>query len=262
MSLVIREGALFLAYWSIIALRAVGVSWFVFTLVQRRRARALNSRVVCPKGPSQGDIWHDIRLNVQSSAVFAIMTVGLQRSVETGNVRLYGGPLHGWYPVVSFLALFLIHDCFAYFSHRLFHLHWMYRFAHAGHHGARHTNPFGALAMGPLESLSHGVFLTVFVHTVPIHFVVFGLYLVMMSLWTLWTHLGIELFGDWFPRFPGTSLLVGTSYHEVHHQLLWQNFGLYTSVWDRLFRSYYPGYPKVFGKPMVPDVLKEAPSTS
>jgi sterol desaturase/sphingolipid hydroxylase (fatty acid hydroxylase superfamily) len=49
--------------------------------------------------------------------------------------------------------------------------------------------------------------------------------------------MGVEPLPDRIRRLPGVRLIAMAGFHATHHRDPTKNYGFYTSIWDRLFRS-------------------------
>ena len=78
------------------------------------------------------------------------------------------------------------------------------------------------------------------------------LYLTVNSVFGTFGHVGVEPLPERWSRLPLIGSLGTSTFHARHHQRPDRNFGFYTSIWDRLFRSLDPTYASTFGRP--PDV--------
>ena len=90
------------------------------------------------------------------------------------------------------------------------------------------------------------MFLVGIVFIIPLHFLTLLALLLTMTVWTVWSHLGFELFPAAFPRHWLGKWLIGSTYHAIHHRKCVGHYGLYFTFWDRLFRTHDPNYDAEF----------------
>lgn len=203
----------------------------VFYLYAKRTSRPSLSDGVIKKE----HIKHDIASSIYSSLVFAVFGTLLITLWEKGKTSVYLDfhqyPL--WYLPLSFGIYLLIHDAYFYWTHRLFHLPQFLKF-HVTHHRSRNPTAWTSFSFHPVEALIHAVYLPVMVMLIPVHWSILGLYLLVMSLFGITNHLGLEI----YPRWTEHRLkLITATHHQKHHHHMNENFGLYFTFWDLLMGS-------------------------
>ena len=60
------------------------------------------------------------------------------------------------------------------------------------------------------------------------------------------SHLGYELLPAWWVRAPLLSWSASATYHNLHHQRLNGNYGLFFRFWDRALGTELTGYEDAF----------------
>ncbi len=131
------------------------------------------------------------------------------------------------------LILLLVMDFAMYVAHRLAHHPLAFRYVHGVHHRYERVRPLTLFVLHPLEVLGFGgLWLGVLLlHAFSLPGML--LYLTLNTLFGVLGHVGVEPFPP-----PVRALPIGSSsFHAHHHQDPRSNFGFYTSVWDRLFRT-------------------------
>jgi len=76
--------------------------------------------------------------------------------VRCGWARIYSDP-HAFgapYLLLSGLILLLAHDTWFYWTHRLLHSAWLFRWAHRTHHLSIAPTPWAAYSFAPAEAVS------------------------------------------------------------------------------------------------------------
>lgn len=187
----------------------------------------LNSRKLIKK---------DITLSIAATVATAICAALVMTIYDSGATRLYSSAKEygAWYLAASFIGIILFQDASYYFLHRGFHHPLVYNWLHRGHHRSKNPTPWTSFALDFPEALIQGLFLVAIVFFIPIHLGVLALLLLTMTIWSLVTHLGFEL----FPSFPHHWLgqwLIGSDHHSLHHRRYTRHYGLYFTFWDRLF---------------------------
>lgn len=132
------------------------------------------------------------------------------------------------------IALLLLMDLLMYFFHFAAHLPFIYKILHGKHHEHVSTNFLSLFVLHPFETIGFGLMMLALLIGYDFSVVSISIYLLLNLIWGTIGHLNREFFPASFDRF-----FVGTTrFHNQHHLDESKNFGFYTSVWDRLFRTY------------------------
>jgi Delta7-sterol 5-desaturase len=201
-------------------------------------------REVQPPSPSWSLIQRDVKLSIGSAVVFAIGSAFIMSAYNLGQTRLYGN-VHEyelWYLGVSYIAVLILQDAYFYFTHRLFHHPYLFRWLHQGHHRSLQTTPWTSFAFDPPEAMIQSLFLIGIVFVLPIHFITLIAVLVTMTIWAVVNHLGIELFPASFPHHWFGKWFIGPAHHSIHHHRYSKHYGLYFTFWDKMFGTNDPNY--------------------
>ncbi|MFN9659323.1 MAG: sterol desaturase family protein [Cyanobacteriota bacterium] len=201
--------------------------------------------------PSAESVRDDIRLSVQSAAVFAVATAGLLHLRSLGLTRLYSQPgeYGWWYLGVSYLLVLILQDVFFYATHRLCHHPALFARMHRGHHRSGQPTPWTSFAFDPPEAALQALFLVLIVVTLPLHLITLLAVLTTMTLWAIVTHLGVSPLPAWVPHPWLGRWLIGPAHHGIHHRRTDRHFGLYFTFWDWLLRTQDPLTAKTPRKP-------------
>ena len=180
-------------------------------------------------------IKEDITLSIAATVASAICAAIVMTVYDSGATRLYSSANeYGiWYLAASFVGVILLQDAGYYFLHRGFHHPFVYSWLHRGHHRSKNPTPWTSFALDFPEALIQGLFLVATIFLIPIHFGILALWLITMTVWSLVTHLGFEL----FPSFPDHWLgkwFISSDHHSLHHRRYTRHYGLYFTFWDRL----------------------------
>ncbi|MBB1149989.1 MULTISPECIES: sterol desaturase family protein [unclassified Myroides] len=136
--------------------------------------------------------------------------------------------------LIQLLVLILIVDFLMYCFHKLAHAKLLYRFIHQKHHEHIGVNALSLFVLSPFEALGFGAMLLVVLYVYPFHYVAVGIYLIINVIWGTIGHFNkVRAL-----RTKGWVSWLGTaSFHNRHHLDPQTNFGFYTTLWDRLFRT-------------------------
>ncbi len=142
--------------------------------------------------------------------------------------------------IADFLAVFLLMDLFMYIFHYIIHHSVVYKAIHSFHHRYEDPIPIDLFVLHPLETVSFGLLWLITITLFNFDFYAIFVYLVVNVGFGIIGHLGFEPFSDkvrnLFPfKYLGTS-----SFHHRHHLDIEHNFGFYTNIWDKLFKTYEP----------------------
>lgn len=186
--------------------------------------------------PTRTAIWHDIKLSMLSSAVFALAAALILSVYTAGGTALYTDPRqYGlWYLGVSYGVSLFLQDTYFYFTHRLFHHPKLFSWLHQGHHRSRHPTPWTSFAFDPLEAVVQALFLVGLVFVLPLHFITMIAVLTTMTIWAVLNHLGPDRLPPLFPHHWLGRWLIGPAHHSIHHLRYTVHYGLYFTFWDRL----------------------------
>jgi lathosterol oxidase len=157
----------------------------------------------------------------------------------------------GWWPFAYSAILTAVWaEIWHYGSHRAFHLralHWI----HAEHHRSRLNSPFTAISFSFVEKLIFDAGLLGLLAAIDafVSLSFFGVaawyivYLVVNS----FSHANFELKSKDYNRFSG-KLLTSTTYHSLHHSRYIGNYGLGTRVLDRLLKTEWQDYERLYDR--------------
>lgn len=136
---------------------------------------------------------------------------------------------------IELLALVLLVDLAMFVFHKLAHFKLFYKNIHAKHHEHIGVNELSLFVLSPFEAIGFGLMLLFFIVLYPFHYTVVGAYLGVNLIWGTIGHFNkvpVVVRKSWF------SWLGTASFHNEHHLEPQTNFGFYTTIWDRLFKTY------------------------
>jgi len=150
------------------------------------------------------------------------------------------------YLFVSFFLMIILHDTYFYWAHRFMHHHKVFRFFHYVHHQSTNPSPWASFSFQPTEAIVEAGIFVIFAFSIPLHFYVLIAFLLFMTAYNVYGHLGWELYPK---KFEKSSLgkWVNTSIsHNLHHQYFKGNYGLYFMFWDRWMDTVSKNYAEIF----------------
>lgn len=169
----------------------------------------------------------------------------------------------GWvWFALSIPAALLVHDFYFYWVHRLMHRPDVYRHLHAVHHASTNPSPLSAFAFHPGEAVLEALGFVVILSVVPMHPLAFLVVSTVMISMNVIGHLGYEIFPAKWADHPVMKYLNTATSHNQHHRTFNYNFGLYTTIWDRLFGTLHPRLAETYERLTRQDTSTIAPSFS
>lgn len=216
-----------------------GLFFMVFYVWKKRSWRF---RKIQLRFPKNADYRREIGYSALTAFIFGLMawlclaTPLRAYTLWYTDVHLYG---YG-YVFVSFVLTLVLHDTYFYWTHRLMHHPKVFKYVHLVHHKSVNPSPFAAYAFHPTEALLEGLIIPILLCCVPLHRIVFFLFITFMLWFNVYGHLGYELFPrriyrHWLGRWLNSSV-----YHNLHHERFRGNYGLYFSFWDKVMGTWRP----------------------
>lgn len=212
------------------------IAFLVFYVIFRRQLLFLRIQQVFPKPVHY---YRDIFYSVVSIIIFAttayttIIVLKPFNNVFYGTIQEFGIV----YYILGFLWMFLLHDTWFYWIHRLMHHPLLFKHVHLVHHKSTNPSPWTAYAFHPLEAILEAAIIPLIAFTVPVQRSGIMFFMLFQIIYNVYGHLGYELFTGRFLKGPiGRWVNSGTA-HNQHHKYFTGNYGLYTLVWDRLMNT-------------------------
>lgn len=191
---------------------------------------------------------YEIKWSAISSIIFGFGGVLLGVFWQLGWTQIYlDFEKYGWiYFILSGFILSLVHDLYFYITHRALHIPWLYKRFHSVHHASLHPSPWASFSFHPVESLIEALPLPLIALFLPLHPVIILLYLSAMTLSAIVNHLGFEVLPKGSATHPVGMWLISGTHHAGHHRYFKYNFGLFYTLWDRVFKTHHPLYQEQF----------------
>jgi lathosterol oxidase len=214
-------------------------------------SRKFNSRRIQHKKQQNADYWREIYYSCLTIAIFSIIPVFfLTNSFTKPYTTVYSKiDAHGWmYFIAIFPLLFVLHDTYFYWAHRLMHHKKLFNLFHLTHHKSTNPSPWTAYAFHPLEAIIESGIFVIFIFAFPVHQIHLIVFFLLMFIYNVYGHLGYELYPKnfqqtWIGKWINTSVA-----HNMHHQYFKGNYGLYFLFWDRIMGTVSPNYNAQFNK--------------
>lgn len=235
-----------IAFFGIILIRYFLVAGGTYLFLYSPLSQVLIHDAQEHRSVSRQTIQHDIQLSVLSAGVFALAAAFIMLGYGAGLTRLYSHTAqYGlWYLGVSYGAILILQDAYFYFTHRLFHHPFLFRWLHQGHHRSRYPTPWTSFAFDPFEAIVQSLFLVGIVFVIPLHFVTLIAVLITMTVWAVLNHLGLDRLPLSFPHHWLGSWFIGPAHHSIHHRKYTVHYGLYFTFWDKLLGTQDPSYDR------------------
>ena len=235
--------------WQIIGSRYVLVAGTAFLVCYVLLRKILAGRKIQTRFPKTHDYLREIGYSIMTTFIFAGISVSLLRNPDIViHTTLYAKISdYGWlWFFLAFPVMFIMHDTYFYWTHRLMHHPSLFRLFHLVHHKSTNPSPWAAYAFHPLEALVEAGIFVVFLFTIPIHKVHFFIFFLMSIIYNVYGHLGWEFFPKGFNRhFIGKWINTSVN-HNQHHQFFKGNYGLYFLFWDRWMGTIRNDYDQQF----------------
>lgn len=199
-----------------------------------------------PKTASNEDIKREILLSCSSILIFAIgATITLQFVLKGYSLLYYNWSEYPfYYHILSFFFCLLLHDTYFYWSHRFMHWKPIFKYFHKGHHRSMVPTAWASLAFQPLEAIVQlGTFILI-IFVIPLHPIVFGIYIIYDTIVNTAGHNGYELVPKWFSKAPILKYGNTVGHHEYHHIDFKSNFGAFYNIWDRIMGTFKEDLPQ------------------
>lgn len=179
-------------------------------------------------------IRYEILVSLFGLFVQALFFVFLFELHQRGYLKVYSSWTERdyFYSPLAMLSLFAWHDCYFFWTHRLLHIRFFYRYIHIVHHKSKNPTAFASGSSHPIEAFIEVFFLLPFLMLVPIHWSALLLFLILTEIFSISGHLGVELlpaktWDSWWGRWITTN-----THHNLHHQYPNGNYALYGKFWD------------------------------
>lgn len=147
---------------------------------------------------------------------------------------------YSWLIAFDFILLFLAMDLAMYVLHYCIHHSAVYNTIHKFHHYYTNPKPIDLFVLHPLETLSFGLLWLGIISISSFNFYAVVIYLTVNVVFGVAGHLGTEPLSDKVRNSLLFKYLGSSTFHHKHHTDINHNYGFYTNIWDRIFKTYKP----------------------
>lgn len=187
--------------------------------------------------------WNRVVLAMTTLLIY-YLAYSTNSTLAYSNISQYGLI----YLVFSIPLAILLHDLYFYVVHRIMHHKLFMRRVHQVHHVSLDPTPFASYSFHPWESIIEYAFLVGIIFVVPLHPITYIILNLFILGFNMYGHLGYEITPKWWVSHPIFKYINTPTNHNMHHSKFNWNFGLYTNIWDRIFKTHHPEYEKTFLK--------------
>jgi lathosterol oxidase len=223
-----------------------GIAFVLFYVLFRNSGRF---KKIQSKFPKQKDYIREIGYSITTIIIFSFVPLIMLRNASIRQHTLFYTNIrdHGWlYFFLAFPLMFIIHDAYFYWTHRLMHHKKLFRLFHLVHHHSTNPSPWAAYSFHPLEAVVEAGIFILFLFCMPMHPLHFFIFFFLMIVYNVYGHLGYELYPRGFNRNVIGKWINTSVNHNLHHQYFKGNYGLYFTWWDRLMGTIRPDYDQRF----------------
>jgi Delta7-sterol 5-desaturase len=227
-------------------LMIAGIAFLLFYVLWKSR---ISYKKIQTRYPGMKDYFREIFYSLLTVAIFSLVSVVLLTNphVAPHTTRYQDIATYGWgYYFLVYPLMFIMHDTYFYFTHRLMHHKYFFRWFHLVHHQSTNPSPWAAYAFHPLEAFVEVGIVVVFLFTIPIHRTHLLIFFLFMIAYNVYGHLGYELYPKGFSRGRVGRWINTSVNHNQHHQYFKGNYGLYFLFWDRVFGTIREDYDNRF----------------
>jgi sterol desaturase/sphingolipid hydroxylase (fatty acid hydroxylase superfamily) len=154
---------------------------------------------------------------------------------------------YGWfYYFLAYPIMFIMHDTYFYWTHRIMHHKTLFNTMHLVHHKSTNPSPWAAYAFHPLESIVEVGIFVVFLFTLPVHTTHVIIFFLLSIMYNIYGHLGWELYPKGFSKSLIGKWINTSVNHNQHHKYFKGNYGLYFLFWDRIMGTIRADYDEAF----------------
>jgi lathosterol oxidase len=224
---------------------AAAIAFILFYVVLRRR---VFYQKIQQRFPKNADYLREAGYSLLTIFIFGTIVVFLYHPAIAPYTTVYKNISdHSlWYYFAVFPIMFIMHDTYFYFTHRIMHHKALFKWFHLVHHQSTNPSPWAAYAFHPLEAVVEQGILVVFYFTIPIHITHAATFFLMSIIYNVYGHLGYELYPRGFSKTMIGKWINTSVSHNQHHQYFKGNYGLYLLFWDRMMGTLRADYDQRF----------------
>lgn len=222
-----------------------GTAFLVFYVIFKKKF--LLSKIQ-QKFPKNKDYFREIGYSFITFLIFTLVGVALYNPmVRPFTNTYYQISDYGYfYFFLSFFLMIIMHDTYFYWAHRFMHHPKVFRFFHHVHHQSTNPSPWASFSFQPTEAIVEAGIFIIFAFSFPLHFYVLIAFLLFMTAYNVYGHLGWELYPKKFEKSSLGKWINTSISHNLHHQYFKGNYGLYFMFWDRWMGTVSKNYAERF----------------
>ena len=216
---------IFCYFYGVFLLLAGGAWLGVWRLGRERFAR----RRLQSRGRA-AQVGRELMWSTSSILIIAgLLTMSWRIAEADWSVAYFDLARYGWsYLGASVAIMALVHDTYYYWAHRFMHHPLVFRHVHKLHHTFTNPTPFASYAFHPLEAVVEVAWFAPLAFVLPLHPLAVAIYIVLLTVFNVISHLGYEFYRPAVARWFITS-----THHNMHHARGKGHFMLYFNLWDR-----------------------------
>jgi sterol desaturase/sphingolipid hydroxylase (fatty acid hydroxylase superfamily) len=189
---------------------------------------------------------HDALFAALNLSTNMLIGMGTAYLLKTGVIHVEKGSVSGWTIAWQFGLYFVLFDLYFYSMHRLLHTKWLHRKIHRFHHRSTSPTPLTAFAFHPVEGMLFNLFVPIMMLFLDLHIASIATMYGFGIINSLVIHSGHEMFPRNWYKHPLTSWFITPTHHDVHHATFKSNFGGFTTIWDRVFKTEHEDFEAIF----------------
>ncbi|NNJ89625.1 MAG: sterol desaturase family protein [Eudoraea sp.] len=226
---------LWLLVSGLLVLRYVLVAGIPFLFFYVLSGKKLHSKKIQAQHPATIKIFKEIVYSFLSLFIYGLGIWIFVYWMEQGVTLRYNTiPEYGiGYFFISLGLMIVLHDTYFYWTHRLIHHRYLFKYVHKVHHQFTNPTPWSAFSFHPLEAIISMGIIPIIIFCIPWHQSALITFVTFMTFYDVYIHLGFDLKQLRMGHWQNTAVD-----HNYHHQNARVNFGLYFTVWDQLMNTY------------------------
>jgi Delta7-sterol 5-desaturase len=225
---------IFAFFFTVFLSLAGGAYWLVWV---RGHASLTHRRIQVRPRPAQP--WRELYWSTLSILILSALLTFTWIAAKSGWSKGYFDvSRYGWgYLAASVLMLAVLHDSYYYWAHRAMHHRCLFRHVHRLHHSFTNPTPFASYAFHPLEAMIEVAWFAPVAFLLPVHPLAVAIYVIILTLLNVVSHLGYEFYDAGIARWFITS-----THHNMHHTGTRGHYMLYFNLWDKWMGTNAPEY--------------------
>lgn len=192
------------------------------------------------KPPEKKFIIAELKNSAVTMIVYGLLIGFFFNKELIGHTKIYfQAEDYGWpWMIISFILIWLIHDTYFYWMHRLMHEIKFLRPYHHAHHMSLNPTPFASQSFHWVEGVFEIIWVVPVIYLIPFHQGTLIAFSFFTLLYNIYGHLGFEIMPSSFRQIFFFRWLNTSTHHNLHHKAyLNGNYGFYFLFWDRWMKT-------------------------